>query len=203
MKFAIDISAYQAPASLHWEHLPPEYEAVYIRASAGTKADKHAPKHAQAARNAKRAVGFYHYVRDDSSAKDQFLALQSVFETIGQSEDLAIALDFEWQPKDRTPDPKTFVPLTEEFIQLVTEEYGAPLCYTNRNFFQLMKRPAAWSTLDQWLADYRALTTSPKNLDPARGTSPCMWQYRVAPLPKFCEFNLDQNRILSPLPRVA
>lgn len=199
----VDVSHHQKPSAINWKRRPADLSFVYVRALYGVKEDTACGEHTRNAFKAGLDVGLYTFVRDDQPLEDQWAAIVEAVEEYSYSEAPCMALDAEWQYGDRTPDPKTYVPMVSELLRRCKDEFGEVLLYTNLfTFWPAMGSPKDWLQYPLWVADYRkSLTSAPTYGQQIR---PVIWQHTVDVIDRGKDFysaKIDQNSLHRPLPR--
>jgi GH25 family lysozyme M1 (1,4-beta-N-acetylmuramidase) len=197
----IDVSHHQKPSAINWKARPADLTFAYVRALYGTKPDTACEEHCRNASRAGLDVGLYTFVRDDQTVDAQWEAIEAAVEEHSYSEAPCMAIDAESQYKNRTPDPKVYVPMVNELLRRCKDTFGEVLLYTNLfSFWPAMGRPQEWLQYPLWVADYRSGLISP----PTYGLAirPHIWQHTVAPVNAMTgQANIDQNSLHRPIPR--
>ena len=191
----IDISSWQAPASVNWHRLRElGYSFAYIRGvKMGRSVDVHAAEHVQRARDGGFRVGLYSFFHPAESVDDQVELAADAHAACGlRVGDLAPALDVE--SIDHGPQAcPAWVEPAHAILEGLEVLFQAALRYHNVRDWVLMGRPTCLERWHLWLADY----TAPADL-------PCVvWQQRSAPIAGYGTAPLDQNAALGELPTIG
>jgi hypothetical protein len=214
--YAIDVSHHQPSKRLPWESkFAGKVQAVVARASYGAELrDKECRAHVANARRIGARVGIYHFFRPIHSVQKQFDLIRSVADEVKLGPgDVAPALDIEADPfpKQTAVSPAWAGPVAELAWKL-DDWFGARcMPYITQREFKMLGSPS-------WILDGRALWVAyyPDRDGKVRTAPPSpgnvlatMWQHRVDHFvydgepgvhPDKTQRELDQNRILQPLP---
>lgn len=207
--YAIDVSHHQPPSAVPWDSLRGRVQAVMVRAANGVTLDERAREHVQRSRGIGAAVGLYSFFRSEQNYADQVVALLRQSEACGiGTGDICPALDIEDDPANgRTVSPSWSVPC-EKFVERCEQEFGSALVYISQRGWSMLGKPEWVLHRPLWVAHY---TTATAPASPA-GMPAALWQHRVGPFDAFgpggyfgsgTALQVDQNRILQPLPLVG
>lgn len=208
--YGIDLSHWQAPASLPWRQFEGTVDAVIVRATYGAELrDRSTAEHVRRAREIGAKVGLYTFFRPIHSVQKQVDLFRSVADAVGTVEgDIVPALDIEADPF-----PAPGVPVAPawsgpvyDFAERLRELYSDCIVYITQREWGQLGQPQWVLDRPLWVAHY---TGASKPASPGDRT-PFMWQHRVGPfVPNGpggydkAHPELDQNRILGPLPLIA
>ncbi len=205
----IDVSKWQHPTSLHWDKLPSDISAVVVRTTYGKTPDPFAKAHFDAALNAKRKAGVYHFVTYDAP-ETQWHAFSRQCELLGFGceGDVLPVLDCELLPKEKTPaDPARYLSNANKLAALCDSAFGGCIIYTAASFWQMLGRPRNWLERPLWVAHYPsdrseagARAFADKVLTPHGPGAWRMWQSGPRLIPGFSPAKIDYNYSLGELP---
>lgn len=210
----IDISKWQMRQNLDWKKLPPEIEAVIIRATYGTTPDPRFAQHLESTVDAGRRVGAYHFVTY-AEPGEQWKAFQDTVKAglYGDAEDVLPVLDCEWLPGESKPkDPKAYVEVVDAMIWRCFERYGGVIIYTATGFWEQCGKPESWLDWPLWLAHYPkdrseegARQFAQKVYTPHGLGKWKIWQSGPRVIPGFDKrgSGIDYNYSLEPLPAIG
>lgn len=213
MRYAIDVSHHQNPASLPWDRFAGSVHAVIARACYGSELrDRAASEHIRRARGIGALVGLYMFFRPSQPVAKQFDVFRSVAEQVGLSGgDIVPALDVEADP---FPAPGSAVSTAwagpvRELAERLDEWSGAKcMPYITQREWAALGKPAWMLEADRpiWVAHYTGA------LVPATpgGRAFTIWQHRVGPFVPGgaggyvkAHPDLDQNRVPGELPLIG
>ena len=205
--YGIDVSSWQNPALLPWDAFRGHVDFVMVRANYGTRLDARAKEHVARARDIGAKVGLYSFFRHDQPQADQYAALQTASFDCGiTTGDIVPALDIEDDELEHVPVAPAWSEPCQAFVEQVTRDFGDALVYITARGWTMLGRPEWVLHRPLWVAQY---TTAPSPKTP--GNMPATaWQHRVGPfMPDgpggydSAHPELDQNRLLMPLPLVG
>jgi len=204
--YGIDVSVHQDPAALPWDTFRDHVDFVIVRAAYGVTLDKRAYEHVQRARGIGARVGLYSYFRHEQNPDDQYVALSRTVESCGISTgDIVPALDIEDDEIGHVPVSPSWSKPCEKFVNRVVTDFGDCLVYVTQRGWGMLGRPEWVLHRPLWCAYYRdvALPATPS------GMPATIHQHRIGPFVpngpggSFKPAELDQNRLLLPLPLVG
>lgn len=178
MKYVVDVSKWQPPASLPWDKFAAGAHGLIARASYGTMRDAAMVEHLKRARAAGLKVGVYHFLRPSQPVRAQLdvLLAQLDLAKIG-SGDIVPTLDIELDPFP-TPQPvtKAWQDGVRQMLAALKDRFGNAMVYITQREFGMLGSPEWLLTFPLWCAFY---SSAPK--PPTPGNRPWQgWQYRVA-----------------------
>ena len=207
--YALDLSHFQNPATLPWRRFEGHVDAVIVRACYGAELrDKHAVEHVRRARDIGARCGLYFFYRHVHSVQKQLDLFRSVADDVGLREgDIVPSIDIEHDPfpapgADVSP---TWSKPAAELTARIVELYGDCMVYITQREWGMLGKPGWVTDRPLWTAHYR------DGAPATPGNKPCvMHQHRVGPfVPNGpggydkVRPELDQNRILGPLPLIT
>jgi hypothetical protein len=179
MKYVIDVSHHQNPATLPWDKFAAGAHGLIARASYGTMRDERMVEHLRRARGAGLKVGVYHFFRISQPAKAQFdvLLAQLDLAKIG-SGDIVPTLDIELDP---IPSPQPVTRAWQDGVRAILaalkDRFGNAMVYITQREFGLLGAPEWLLTFPLFVAHYTA-AAKPATPGNRAWTG---WQHRVAP----------------------
>lgn len=208
--YGIDLSHFQDPALLPWASWAGKVDFVIARACYGTERDRCTAEHVRRARDIGAKVGLYAFFRNIDTVNDQLSTLHAMADLCRIDDgDIVPAVDIERDPfpapgRAVSPDWSAAAQL---FVEAIGETWSNALVYMTQREWHQLGAPSWVLRRPLWVAHYTSAATpaTPGNL-PA-----CVWQHRVG------DFNtsgpgglfvneapqIDQNRLLAPLPLVG
>ncbi len=179
MKYVVDVSHHQPPASLPWDKFAAGAHGLIARASYGTMRDGAMVEHLKRARAAGLKVGIYHFYRPSQPMQAQLdvLLAQLDLAKIG-SGDIIPTLDVELDPVP-TPQPvtKAWQDGVRAMLAALKDRFGNAMVYITQREFNMLGAPEWLLSFPLWVANY---TAAPKPATP--GNRPWTgWQHRVGP----------------------
>lgn len=208
--FGIDVSHHQNPAALRWESYRGKVDFVFARACYGAEMkDETEGEHVRHARAIGAKIGIYTFFRSTQPVLAHFEALRAMAALVSLgADDIVPALDIEADPlphPGRAVCPEWSEPC-EELAQLIAAEYGNVLIYITQREWHQLGSPEWVLHRPLWVAHYANVS---KPASPA-GMMPTIWQHRVGDFDPSGPSGyydghpqLDQNRLLLPLPLVS
>lgn len=179
MKYVVDVSKWQPPASLPWDKFAAGAHGLIARSSYGTMRDERMVEHLKRARGAGLKVGCYHFYRPSRPVQAQLdvLLAQLDLAKIG-SGDIIPTLDVELDP---VPAPQPVTKAWQEGVRAILsalkDRFGNAMVYITQREFNMLGAPEWLLTFPLWVANY---TAAPKPASP--GNRPWTgWQHRVGP----------------------
>lgn len=208
--YAIDVSHHQDPEALPWRRFEGHVDAVLVRACYGAELrDKHAHEHVRRARDIGAKVGLYMFFRNIHSVQKQFYLFRSVADSVGLREsDIVPVIDIEHDPipKPGSDVSPSWSKPAQELCDRIRELYSDCMIYITQREWGMLGKPQWVLERPLWVAHY---THAVAPASPA-GKPPVIWQHRVGPFvpngPGGYDKSrpeLDQNRILGPLPLIT
>ena len=179
MKFVIDVSKWQPPASLPWNKFAAGAHGLIARASYGTMRDEQMLEHLKRARAAGLKVGVYSFYRPSQPVRAQLdvLLAQLDLAKIGPG-DIVPTLDVELDPKP-SPQPvtKAWQDGVRQMLAALKDRFGNAMVYITQREFGMLGAPEWLLTFPLWVANY---TSAPKPATPGNRQW-TGWQFRVGP----------------------
>lgn len=207
--YGIDLSKWQNPETLPWESYRGKVDFVIARACYGIASDPSCAEHVRHAREIGAAVGCYAFYRPSQPVDEQFRTFVKAMTAAGIAPgDIVPALDVE---ADRYPTLQPVTPAwsepVKEFAERLEPIFGRCLIYQTHREWVEMGSPAWTLEHPLWVAHYTAAAAP---VTPG-GRPATVWQHRVGvfdpngPGGSYPVRNpqIDQNRLLAPLPRIA
>jgi lysozyme len=190
----IDVSSYQNPQSIDWHRLRElGYDFVWVRAvRMGREIDSRAAAHVRVARAAKVSVGLYAFFSPSEPVIKQARLMREAMKLCDMLPgDLAPALDIESTNSFRAS-PGWVTPCAQ-LLSTYRYHWGAAARYHNIADWVAMGRPSELEEYPLWLAAYRDTP----------GMDCAVWQCASAPIDGYGKLPLDQNVVLTELPRIG
>jgi hypothetical protein len=177
-----------------------------VRAAYGVTLDKRAKEHVQRARGIGAEVGLYVFFRHEQSEQDQYVALARAAESCGiGTGDIIPAIDIEDDEIGHVSVNPSWSAPCESFVERACLNFGDCFVYTTQRAWSLLGKPEWVLHRPLWVAYWRNVALPPT---PA-GMPATIHQHRVGPFEpngpggSFKPAELDQNRLLLPLPLVG
>lgn len=186
MKFGVDVSAHQNPASLPWDKFAASTDFVIARASYGTMRDTALVEHVKRTRGIGKKVGSYHFFRPSQPVQAQLDVLLAQLDLIKLGPgDIVPALDIELDPftadAAHYPAPtavsKAWQEPVRQILSALKDKFGNALVYITQREFNMLGSPEWLLSFPLWTAHY---TSAAKPATP--GNRPfTIWQNFVGP----------------------
>lgn len=179
MKFGVDVSHHQPPASLPWDKFATSADFVIARASYGTMRDAALVEHVKRTRGIGKKVGAYHFFRVSQPVQAQLDVLLAQLDLIKLGPgDIVPALDIELDPfPTAQPVSKAWQEPVRQILSTLKDKFGNALVYITQREFHMLGSPEWLLSFPLWVANY---TTAAKPATP--GNRPfTIWQSFVGP----------------------
>lgn len=185
----IDVSHHQPVSSLNWQKLSESHRFAVARATYGSRPDATFAEHVANARKVNMLAGAYMFFRPGQGAKEQVEAFKAAVGATNYGPGWIVpALDVEQNVANDGPVTPTRYAHAQDVANMLREEFGGVLLYTNPSMWSQLKNPEWIRDCHIWIAHYN--TPEPRvpfNLPWD------MWQHRVAPVAGHGALVLDQN----------